>query len=406
MSTIEALGGDVSEAEFKSAVLSSIQDSVPAGWETPEAQRQIIESTNDIYEYYRLEDTSVFDGQIEDLPNFRFTGADRRTMRFVSKVDNFFFSGYVDNSDFQEPFKDFLHDVFGEGLPEFNDEIRDKFKGLFAGKLDDLTDAQVRRIVETSAARMRNWAQIEQLHEAGIEEARVVAILDSKTSQICRFMNGRIISISDAVGAVRSLSKLAPTEFKQHFYESDEGKSFNSDPVAHIRSQGVSAAVASGRGVPPYHAHCRTDLVYHYEDSSVGPTASMSDNADGRAGSRAEEMNELTPYELDKQVETMRLSGWSIRNPQQHFGKHAGLMGYGAGDFEKYKSDAAEVLTSSTNIVTFIHASGDRQWKFFGEINGRPASVTISEETGRIVTFHRDDPYHLRSQDVGIDYGG
>ena len=50
--------------------------------------------------------------------------------------------------------------------------------------------------------RARSFGTVEGLVHGGIERLEIVAVMDERTSDICRELNGRIIDVADAV-AVR-----------------------------------------------------------------------------------------------------------------------------------------------------------------------------------------------------------
>ena len=63
-------------------------------------------------------------------------------------------------------------------------------KGYFAG------------LAAVAATRARSFGTVEGLVHGGIERLEIVAVMDERTSDICRELNGRIIDVADAV-AVR-----------------------------------------------------------------------------------------------------------------------------------------------------------------------------------------------------------
>ena len=409
MDAIEQLPEGTTEDEFVETINRSVQRAIPGQWGAESGKKAAAKAVSSIYEFYRIKDTSVF-GKARKAGPFTFGGPDRRSIRFMSRLDNFFFTGYVDNSTFQEPFLKFLREqyfergagIFGRG----GDEQRNAFKQLFGGKLDALGNAEIDRIIDTSVARMRNWAQLEQLNEAKIKYARIVAILDAHTSEICRFLNGRVISVGDAVAANRKLASLEPGQFAESFYKSAEGNAYSADRVGYIRSRGLGAVVKEGRGAPPFHARCRSDLVYFYQKLTDGPGRSTGDRANDAAGQRMEELDELSAYELGKQAETMRLAQWSGRNMERQFKRHGKQVGYRASEKDKFFEGSRKILQESKSIVTFIHrdkdGTEDRQWLFYAA-DGK-AAVSVSESTGRIVNYYPRDGFVLRPQDVQVTY--
>ncbi len=132
------------------------------------------------------------------------------------------------------------------------------------GKLDSLNDYGVRTIITSSVQRIRNYAHINALRQGQFKWAKVIAIIDRKTSEVCRFLDGKFIRVLAAAETVDRLTKLDPGEYALELYKSELGKAYSTNPVEYVRdrvgSNGVieDSLVAEGRGFPPYHPNCRT----------------------------------------------------------------------------------------------------------------------------------------------------
>ena len=114
-------------------------------------------------------------------------------------------------------------------------------------------------------------------------------MMDQTTSEICRFLNGRIFSVEKAVKRMRhSMSLTDPEEIRNVRPWVQSGMSPNGDPllyfnrggerhtVAHVDEAGEGemdragkysktmsnkALEAAGVNVPPLHSHCRSTIV-------------------------------------------------------------------------------------------------------------------------------------------------
>ena len=174
-----------------------------------------------------------------------FGGPDLRAMNFLSKVDSFYVSKWVQNPDAIETVKTFLSErylesgagLYGRALPENYQAFRD----LFGQKLADLEDYQVSRIIDTSVTRTQNWASVAQLHEGGITELEVYE--PTMECDFCAEMNGKIISVATAYNTMTRQAGMSPDEY-----------------VAEMKTVTPAAGNAEAlvaRGVlPPYHPHC------------------------------------------------------------------------------------------------------------------------------------------------------
>lgn len=124
------------------------------------------------------------------------------------------------------------------------DELAKRLQSLFAAKqmsgMSERHMAQVimkefassayqaRRLIRTEAAYMSNQARLKAWQAHRVEEYSLLAVLDFRTSNICRHMDGKVFKVKDARVA---------------------GKDGN---------------------YPPFHPHCRTVAVAHFTNSKHG----------------------------------------------------------------------------------------------------------------------------------------
>ncbi len=110
-------------------------------------------------------------------------------------------------------------------------------------------------LAEHVVTRSREFGKVSAYEKAGITEVKIVAVIDHRTSAICRFLNGKVIEVNKLVKqrdnlmnakSVKGIKKLAPwyTDKQVSVFE---GK--NPDKIP------------SSVGLPPYHARCRTRTV-------------------------------------------------------------------------------------------------------------------------------------------------
>lgn len=213
-----------------------------------------------------MRDTSPF-GDAK-APTLRFGGPDTRAVNFFKRLDNFYFSGFVDNK--RPEFSKFLREEYLEkGAALFGRETGDSiddFRKAAGGKLDHINDYAVRTIITSSVQRVRNYAHINSLRQGRYRYAQVVAIIDKKTSPICHHLNGKYLRVGVAAATVDRLTKLEPGDYALELYKSELGKAYSSDPVKYVEDRvgddGVieDSLVAEGRGFPPYHPNCRSRL--------------------------------------------------------------------------------------------------------------------------------------------------
>jgi hypothetical protein len=253
--------------DFASALVKEIQAAYKATFNSVRAVRIVERVTKQIYSFYRLRDTSPFGGK--SPVKLKFGAPDKRASDFFGSLDHFYFSTYVNNS--KQELKDFLKSEYlDKGAALFGRETHealDDFRAAAGGKLDNLNDRAVSTIVHSSVQRIRNYAHVNSLSQARIKQARIRAIVDGRcTSQICPYLDGKIVNVSTAFEAVDRLTQLEPGDYALELYKSDLGRSFANDPVDYVKDRisddGVidDDLVAEGRGFPPFHPRCRCRL--------------------------------------------------------------------------------------------------------------------------------------------------
>lgn len=94
---------------------------------------------------------------------------------------------------------------------------------------------QARRLVRTEAAYMSNQARLQAWQAHDVREYSLLAVLDFRTSQICRHMDGKVF------------------------------------PVAQAKVDGVNGTY------PPFHPNCRTVAVAHFTDTANGGNRTARD---------------------------------------------------------------------------------------------------------------------------------
>lgn len=246
-------------------MLDELESGFANGWSSVQARQAINSTTRSIYEFYRLRDTSVF-GDADPI-RVRLGGPDRVSIKFIGELDHFYFSKFANNTS-QPLRRFFVERYFEDGAALFGRESSDEladFRAVAGERFKNLTDRQTLTIVQTAVQRVRNWAHIGTLAEAEFDLARIVATLDSRTTELCEELDGKLIRVATAQEAIERLNQLEPGEFAKELYESDIGKAISKEPVATIRKfleeDGKTISddlVSMGRGFPPFHPNCRT----------------------------------------------------------------------------------------------------------------------------------------------------
>ena len=200
----------------------------------------------------------------------------------------------------------FVRDEYGRRRDDFSVKAKDIVaagvdRGL--GRDDivaDLSSAMAREAFDQSrdywemvsmvfANRARTYTQLGAFDEAGIERYRFDAVLDEVTSEVCRFMHGKLFTVGRAMDRFRDVERARDPETIREaqpflqvgadrtgnqvlFYERggrrravasvDEAGVGTRDEVGRY-SQALSPAQleAAGVTVPPIHGRCRSTIV-------------------------------------------------------------------------------------------------------------------------------------------------
>ncbi len=196
---------------------------------------------SELYAFYKIKD--VLTQGIE----IAFGGADVRAVDFLAKLDHFYASKFIRNPETIESIKSFIQTqylesgsgLFGRGSAE---DIQ-KFKVLLDQKVGELSDYQVRRIVDTGVQRTRNWAHVAQMHDAGIAEIEIYE--PTMDCSFCQSMNGKIIRVDIAYMKMTEQTAMSPEQYEAEFERDDNKPTL--DNIESFVNRGL---------LPPYHPHC------------------------------------------------------------------------------------------------------------------------------------------------------
>lgn len=119
-----------------------------------------------------------------------------------------------------------------------------------------------------TATKMREIGRISGYNQAGIEIVRVQAWIDDRTTEICRALNGTVISVKQLEAFRDTYLEASKSRDKEAikaawpWLSAAEGKKLN-DPAKKEK-----ALVDGTIGLPPYHARCRTITVAEFKEAS------------------------------------------------------------------------------------------------------------------------------------------
>lgn len=135
------------------------------------------------------------------------------------------------------------------------------------GKLPNQTDRYWRTFAANGLNNARTYALLNEYDSAeNVIAYRIISIKDSKTTNICRTLHGRVFPIKKALkklnqffnatslSEVSAISPMVQGNQSTGFYYPDGEKRVDVDP------QNYSKLVSSGISFPPFHHNCRTTI--------------------------------------------------------------------------------------------------------------------------------------------------
>jgi SPP1 gp7 family putative phage head morphogenesis protein len=196
----------------------------------------------------------------------------------------------------------FVRDEYGRRLDAFGDVARRVVAaGLEQGLgrddiAQDLAAAAERAMVQRSASywdlvaaswvgEARSMSQISAYAEAGIERYKIVAVLDEHTTDTCRYLDGKVLEVADAL---RTLGRLEAAEDPLALKSErpwvrervgDDGRrvigvgetelavversgvGVRDDRGEYARAHSSRDLAPAGIGYPPWHGYCRSTTV-------------------------------------------------------------------------------------------------------------------------------------------------
>ena len=184
--------------------------------------------------------------------------------------NNFYWVGKEFNKDFSDRLKDIIESAFRGEVAR--SELAQRLKDEFASELKQSV-RYFEGVSDHIISQNQNISTVNQARKYGVKYYKVVAVMDSRTSAICRSMNGRLIpaehierQCDNIMNAKDMASKKAAATWAKAPYN------------------GRSDKMDSNFGMPPYHFKCRTEIVPawvdEYENDGVTMRASEAPGKD------------------------------------------------------------------------------------------------------------------------------
>jgi len=328
-------------------------------------------------------------GQKWDDDKWKVT--DRAALDFFKRHDQHFFGKQFEH--YSDDMRTVVEDEL-KGISAYTPEVKARMKEKLGDAFEhpyvkDYYDLCIRNAVNKS----RNYGRTFKYERLGIAEIEVVAVLDKKTSLICRTMNGRRIEVKMLADYVRETLETPMDELTEKFAWPTEAEARD--------YAGMSTGDIMGKikcKLPPYHGRCRTTTIISKKvtvkksrGGNFSGTLSFN-NKNEQAKKRGQQLKNLTRDELlgkmDSQIRTSwwdeTVKEWPDGTTQSsynyHKKKHDRFFIKNEGGFDKALKN---ILSNYDKVYTFGETP---EWIFYR--NDSAAYLHISNRGTRL-TFHK-----------------
>lgn len=264
-----------------------------------------------------------------------------------------------------------------------------------AGKVlsTDEAEGRYRLVVSNAVNKARNFSQVLSMKELGFQELEIVAILDQKTSGICREMNGRRVRVETMATFVQDVLDTEPSDVVSKF------------PWPKTMPQGKTTQVIASLAckMPPYHGRCRTTVVVGREERILTRTGTQltqpkipeGKKVDADVGRkkvqdgllRWQDYHDLNPSEFASKINAFQGAEWGQpESLDSHFAKHREEFGGATKNAKAYAAAAKKVLTDYDRVFVYYN-KGEARTMFYQTKENH--AVVVDDKSASIATFFR-----------------
>ncbi|MFW5606101.1 MAG: hypothetical protein ACOCM0_00630 [Campylobacter hyointestinalis] len=174
---------------------------------------------------------------------FSFDEIDIGSLEVMRK--NFYWMKNEYNEKVSSELKSITEKVFNGEIPrtEIASALKEQFKGVLSANT-----SYFEGVSDHIISQMQNIARANQASKYSVTHYKVVARIDSRTSECCRSMNGRIIPASHIEAQSKAIQNA------KNIAEKKSAAIWRSEPF-------YGKILPKNFGLPPYHFRCRTEIV-------------------------------------------------------------------------------------------------------------------------------------------------
>lgn len=210
-----------------------------------------------------------------------------------------------------------------------------------------------------TVTRARNLGAVQSMVEAEVTEYQILAVMDERTSQICREMHGRIFRVERAVELRAALLGASSPE---------DVKTIAPWPKLEDVRGKATRDLPPGMALPPYHFRCRTTVVPRVRAESAAVTIVQETEpveVERQRVSQAQKLardylESLTPAERAAKLNALAHVSWEERKACGHL-RHTEL---GIADPQALVKAARDTVLKPDRILVFFGRNGHLQYAF------------------------------------------
>jgi hypothetical protein len=157
--------------------------------------------------------------------------------------NGFFWASDKYNSDTQNLLKDMIEETFKGNIPraDLSSTLKDAFQGII-----DKDENYFKLVADNIISQSQNVSRLNQALKYGVQYFKVRARIDNKTSDFCRWINGKIIPAKHLKQQLNNILDATNIDDKKQ--------------AAPWQSQPIFGILPVNVGLPPYHGRCRTEI--------------------------------------------------------------------------------------------------------------------------------------------------
>lgn len=338
--------------------------------------------TDDVAQPMMEIQTGAYRQGLEDVVEFKpsFKLIDTQATTWLQENHVYWVRNYFDRQ-VQETIAEVGQKVIEQGLGRR--EAAMAFEAAFGDDIDPQAFRYWEGFANHVTTRSREFGRVEGYVRAGVTEIEIDAVLDHRTSTICRHMNGRIIKVEDAVTLRNKMMNAKSPDDVIEIAPFMKPADVLGTPTSQLGEQ------SPGFALPPYHYDCRTRTRKRRTVSERNTVAEV-ELGDQLSGDDEDLLTDLTHAEHSNVLETIRTKSQLTYNREDFasdFAKHGPDFGI---DSEKaFRLAANKNLKEARRIQSFVY-KGEKQYRFFG-----PDGITYVDGGLQIRGF-----YHHGSEDA------